>query len=304
MRAAKTNKNRVLGKIDDIINREKKYNYASSEWKRMRRKRDDTMQKYTGKLNSYRGNLLEKKNDYNNRTRRHYKNAYTAGRSKSKAIKKKNCSKRKSRMKYYKQKKNWRTKYFSTPRRVRCGFVGSGNNELVGYEPNGNFTDFNADDNDEGFGSIAEGWRSKRYKKWKKKMKKMKNKAKIMKNKAKSGVRRSKKAIKKYKNKVKSAVRRSRKAINKYKNKVKSAVRRSKKAIKKYKKKARSTLKRNGRRVFLRQKTQSKKRLHNFYAHKYNNLAKYHAGVVRRERDNANRDKKNANKYAARLSRS
>ena len=47
-----------------------------------------------------------------------------------------------------------RTKYFSTPRRVRCGFVGSGNNELVGYEPNGNFTDFNADDNDEGFGSI------------------------------------------------------------------------------------------------------------------------------------------------------
>ena len=105
MRAAKTNKNRVLGKIDDIINREKKYNYASSEWKRMRRKRDDTMQIYTGKLNSYRRNLLEKKNDYNNRTRRHYKNAYTAGRSKSKAIKKKNCSKRKSMMKYYKQKK-------------------------------------------------------------------------------------------------------------------------------------------------------------------------------------------------------
>ena len=277
MRAAKTNKNRVLGKIDDIINREKKYNYASSEWKRMRRKRDDTIQKYTGKLNSYRRNLLEKTNDYNNRTRRHYKNAYTAGRSKSKAIKKKNCSKRKSMMKYYKQKKNWRTKYFSTPRRVRCGFVGSGNNELVGYEPNGNFTDFNADDNDEGFGSIVEGWRS--YKKWKKKLKKLKNKAKKLKNK-------------------------SRKAIKKYKNKAKSAVRRSRKAIKKYKKKVRSTLKRNGRRVFLRQKTQSKKRLHNFYAHKYNNLAKYHAGVVSRERDNANRDKKNANKYATRLSRS
>ena len=308
MRAAKMNKNRVLGKIDDIINREKKYNYASSEWKRMRRKRDDTMQKYTGKLNSYRGNLLEKKNDYNNRTRRHYKNAYTAGRSKSKAIKKKNCSKRKSMMKYYKQKKNWRTKYFSTPRRVRCGFVGSGNNELVGYEPNGNFTDFNADDNDEGFGSIVEGLRSKRYKKWKKKMKNkakiMKNSAKIMKNSAKSEVRRSKKAINKYKNIVKSAVRRSRKAINKYKKKVKSAVRRSKKANNKYKKKKRSTLKRNGPRVFLRQKTQSKKRLHNFYAHKYNNLAKYHAGIVSRERDNANRDKKNANKYAAQLSRS
>jgi len=284
MRAAKTNKNRVLGKIDDIINREKKYNYASSEWKRMTRKRDDTIKKYTGKLNSYRGNLLEKKNDYNNRTRRHYKNAYTAGRSKSKAIKKKNCSKRKSMMKYYKQKK-----YFSTPRRVRCGFVGSGNNELVGYEPNGNFTDFNADDNDEGFGSIIEGWRSKRYKN---KEKKMKNKAKIMKNKAKI-----------MKNKAKSEVRRSKKAINKY-NKKKSEVRRSKKAINKYNKKKRSTLKRNEPRVFLRQKTQSNKRLHNFYAYKYNNLAKYHAGVVSRERDNANRDKKNANKYAAQLSRS
>lgn len=148
---------RTLYQINTILNHPSKYNLSKSKWNEMLRKRTTILRKYKRLLDEYKNFIRRMERTQHMITRRYSLNARKASRSKNDATKKSDCSSRKSKMKYY-TKKNWwgRTVRFARPNRVRCGFVGSGSRELVGYDPNNNFSDFNADDNtNEGFGSIV-----------------------------------------------------------------------------------------------------------------------------------------------------
>jgi len=152
-----------LVEINKIIKHEKSFNYANYEWKKMIIKRNRILKKYKLLLDSYKRYIKNKRTRYIKSVKRHNKSARNATSKMNTAIKKRNCSTRKSQKKFYKKKNRWgRWTYFSRPKRVRCGFVGSGSRELVGYEPNNAFSVFNTDDNvNEGFGSIIEGRRGR-----------------------------------------------------------------------------------------------------------------------------------------------
>lgn len=152
---AKANKNSILDNINEIIFREEEYNYADSKWKTMKKLRDDVIQKYKKKIDSYRIGLLGKKINYNIKTRRHYKNADDAIIKKNKSIRNKKCSEQKSKVKFYKQRK-WvkgrrRNVYTTTPKNgLKCN--------IEGYEPNNKHYYFNAVTETEGLNGDVEGW--------------------------------------------------------------------------------------------------------------------------------------------------
>lgn len=234
MMEARANKYALLSNINAIIDREEEYNYANSEWGKMKEKRDEIIKDYKNKIDSYRSDLLEKKEDYNDKADIHYKNAYDAEEKREKNNKNKDCYEQKSNVKYYKQKK-WvkgkkRFVYYTIPKEgIDC--------DVEGYEPNNKNSFFYTVNETEGLNGDIEGW--KNFKKFKKKFKKKFNKT--------------------------------------FKNEPKK-------------------LRRN--------KTKSNKRVNAYIASKYESKEKYFGGLVGIELANAKKDKDEADKYAAQLSRS
>ena len=143
----------TLSEINTILHHPSQYNLSKSKWNEMLSKRTTILGDYKRLTDEYKNFVRRMETTQHMMARRYSLNAGKASRSKNDATKKSDCSSRKSKIKYYTKKNMWgQTVRFARPNRVRCGFVGSGSGKLVGYDPNNNFSDFNADDNtNEGF---------------------------------------------------------------------------------------------------------------------------------------------------------
>jgi len=201
----------TLSRINAMLEHPSKFRLAKYQYKQLIKKRDRILARYTRLLNWHGRLINDMKIKHQNNANLHNKAAIAAQQKQNTAIKKRNCFTRKSKQTIYKKKNIWgKWIYFYRPKSVKCGFVGSGSRELVGYEPNNAFSVFNTDDVvNEGFG-----------KNWRRSMKAAANKAKE------AATAAAKKAATAAANKAKEAANKAKEAANKAKeaaNKAKEA---------------------------------------------------------------------------------
>ena len=136
MTRSRSDKNKISREISTMLKRPPKFPFMQSYYNETKKKYSGIKRKWRSKLNSYRGDLRNKRNSYAYKGLGHGLAASRAKNSKLDYTRKANCSDRKSRQKVYKYKPfpYWRWKEKKTPK-VRCGFVGShSNDEIIGYQ--------------------------------------------------------------------------------------------------------------------------------------------------------------------------
>ena len=127
-------KRQINHKINEILGRSMKFPLTVNAWNVIKQKRNNVTQKSNKVLTKYRRGLINTRNTNNYLVRRHSNSASIARQTKMHNTTKKKCAKLKSGMKYYREKRNYRWNVFAKPK-VKCGFVGSINSEIFGYQP-------------------------------------------------------------------------------------------------------------------------------------------------------------------------